>query len=619
MVKNVHPQITSGSSVHIPKHLQRIVFFIYCLFFFVPLTFSNSVVDTGAIHRLLFSILTFVLLAVIAVTVRVVRTIHLHRSFFWLSISFPLMLLISSLGNRVPELLFADLSQIAGLMIFAYITMMMCTIFDKQYFIKRVAVCISIAGGLAATIGILQAFSITSINIPMAATSGATLGGSSFASEYLAGVIPWMILTAVLVQRKSAKNLTILGITITVTYVMLLRSRAAYLALLITIVALAWHYMLKLKRSKSTKKDYHPLLTAAAVICIAVSIGFLQPRNTYNRSFTETVQNMTLSSPYSTSRLKFWSSSFEMFVSSPVIGIGTGRWVCEYSKYRGPDYTDQNIYKFDSINPHNDFLEILSENGMIGFLSYSLIIVFALRKLLWKSDEGSSSLLIGMSLLNIVVVSVFAFPKDRIAPMTLFYLAIGIAYFSPKSRDSMTMNLRSVAMVFTLVSMLTVYFVYLWFQDQRHYYTAIQYKMAENYSGMLEHIRSIDRNRLPLDPSGLPIAYYLGVGYFQLGDFFGAQKYFEDARELIPYNPLVLNNLASSSYMCGKNMEAKQIYTEMKTKYPNYIEPQINLLSVLANSGEDSSAIILLNELEENASGNATYHQIKDYYAKKSR
>ena len=61
------------------------------------------------------------------------------------------------------------------------------------------------------------------------------------------------------------------------------------------------------------------------------------------------------------------------------------------------------------------------------------------------------------------------------------------------------------------------------------------------------------------------------------------------------------------------------IFEDLRKKYPNYLEPQINLLAIYVNSGMEKEAKRLLQELSNKkkkqfASNYLVYQKIKDYY-----
>jgi tetratricopeptide (TPR) repeat protein/O-antigen ligase len=75
-------------------------------------------------------------------------------------------------------------------------------------------------------------------------------------------------------------------------------------------------------------------------------------------------------------RLSLWKSSLYMFADNPVSGTGLGTFDHIYPKYRLPDMYGKAVYA------HNDWLQLLTELGIIGFLMaiVSLVVLaFSIR------------------------------------------------------------------------------------------------------------------------------------------------------------------------------------------------------------------------------------------------
>ena len=94
---------------------------------------------------------------------------------------------------------------------------------------------------------------------------------------------------------------------------------------------------------------------------------------------------------------------------------------------------------------------------------------------------------------------------------------------------------------------------------------------------------------------------------------------FSNAKSVVDYDPLIMNNLGSSYYMTQRFDSAKYTFTEMKKIFNNYIEPQVNLLAIYTNQKNIDSAKMLINEIDAHKFDNATvknytiFIKIKDY------
>ena len=85
------------------------------------------------------------------------------------------------------------------------------------------------------------------------------------------------------------------------------------------------------------------------------------------RNIDQTISQMNLNSegeiiPFSATHERLYKAAWKMFLDKPIFGLGTNlfRQNCDKSKYsEGPSC---------STHPHNTYLQILAETGLIGFL-----------------------------------------------------------------------------------------------------------------------------------------------------------------------------------------------------------------------------------------------------------
>jgi O-antigen ligase len=124
-----------------------------------------------------------------------------------------------------------------------------------------------------------------------------------------------------------------------------------------------------------TKSGRALRITMVAVLLLVVAVGMGAVRE--EAVSHEIVARYTvLQRPFQTEaagadRLQFWRSAWDIFQDHPVFGIGSGGWGMVWNKQ---DYRDY---------PHNIFLEILCEQGMVGGLLFALFF-FGTVLLAWK-------------------------------------------------------------------------------------------------------------------------------------------------------------------------------------------------------------------------------------------
>ena len=78
------------------------------------------------------------------------------------------------------------------------------------------------------------------------------------------------------------------------------------------------------------------------------------------------------------SRQQVWQDTLQMVKVSPVGGVGLGNWKIEFPKY----YRSVEDASRQVVRPHNDFLWILAEVGVIALLIYLTLITIQFKYLI---------------------------------------------------------------------------------------------------------------------------------------------------------------------------------------------------------------------------------------------
>lgn len=135
-------------------------------------------------------------------------------------------------------------------------------------------------------------------------------------------------------------------------------TRGAWIAVAITSGILLLYYMFKSKRN-----------LIVGIVLMAVCGGFLLN----NASFMHRVSTITNNKYQSNSeRLLMWNSAWNMFKDHPVLGVGLGQYKDNYQqKYISPKAKEPDL-----AHAHNNFMQMLAENGMVGFLGFMAMFTY---------------------------------------------------------------------------------------------------------------------------------------------------------------------------------------------------------------------------------------------------
>ena len=126
----------------------------------------------------------------------------------------------------------------------------------------------------------------------------------------------------------------------------------------------------------------------------------------------------------------FARSSIKMFLENPITGIGPKmyRKLCNNENY----YYSSELYNSCSTHPHNTYLQLLSETGIIGFLfvlSIFIYFLYLLSKNLFSRIFNKTSFLSDMQICIIISILVNLFPL--VPTLSFFNNWINMIYFLP--------------------------------------------------------------------------------------------------------------------------------------------------------------------------------------------
>ncbi len=122
-------------------------------------------------------------------------------------------------------------------------------------------------------------------------------------------------------------------------------------------------------------------------------------------------------------RLTFWRNTVEMIPNQPIIGVGTGGFSKAYEGHLLNKYGEVAANKTLTVDPHNQYLKILIEQGGIGLFSFTALLL----TLLWSTSKTQTGKLVGIPmLLSIIATSLFNSHFSTFNEGMVIYLFCGI-------------------------------------------------------------------------------------------------------------------------------------------------------------------------------------------------
>lgn len=175
--------------------------------------------------------------------------------------------------------------------------------------------------------------------------------------------------------------------------------------------------------SERSKVQRFALLSAVAAFSLLIIglVFYLGGGDSLLRGFGFQEQYLDISS----GRIHYWTTSLHIVQAHPIIGAGMDAFASAYTRFD----TSSGVFRVEQA--HNDYLQMLTDGGVIAFLCVAAFIFFlfrnGLRSIANSSDELGKSIVIGSlaGCFGIAIHSFFDFPL-RTPSNALFLLLFAV-------------------------------------------------------------------------------------------------------------------------------------------------------------------------------------------------
>ncbi len=294
-------------------------------------------------------------------------------------------------------------------------------------------------------------------------------------------------------------------------------------------------------------------------------------------------------------RTRLWQKTWCTFQNHPLTGVGAGNWQTHYA--------DCNLYGLYSVElnnltyqrPHHDLLWVLSEAGILGFLTY-LMFWLGILFLGLKALGTSSASVFGERLIRLVVlvglliVANFSFPKERIELLLWTYTLLAWIYFdwtqtqskAPFSKKAPT----AILLLLLAGAMGTLYTASQRWKGEYHMNRVYAAKIQQKWPQLIEEANLAYSRFYTIDPNAVPIHWYRGSGHFSEGQISQARLDYLKALEVAPFSQHSWNDLGSCWEKEGQRDKARKCYLESIRISPLFDDPLLNL-AILSYKDQD--------------------------------
>lgn len=446
-----------------------------------------------------------------------------------------------------------------------------------------------------------------------------TMANKNLFSDALFLCLPFVIY-GIVYLKKFWRYLSIILLILSLGFIGMLVSKTVWVAFVVSIISgfvLIAIYIIKNRKtiyaSKQRYMIYGLITSVIGVILILIvlnysnvkvldvakeKVGQIFNKDNFNKELILKNKNPNTAQ----TRILVWYKSLEMFKDNPFFGVGPGNWRINIPKYGLNGFEtgiEQGIKHFQ--RTHNDYIWVLCETGIIGFIFYFsafiFVLILSIKKFFYSDDnkEKLLSFLIAISILGYFIISFFTFPKERVPHniIILSYFAIIVSFFYNKDRKHITVKdkHRFILIFFSLSIGAYAYFITNQkIVGEKQTKKVIKDQYARRWYREIRDVDKIKGNYYSLDPYATPIVWYRGVALSQLGKYAEAKVQYEKALKVHPYHIQVLNNLASCCDILGDHKHSIEYYKRALKISPDFKDALVNLSIVYFNEGENKKA-----------------------------
>jgi O-antigen ligase len=402
-------------------------------------------------------------------------------------------------------------------------------------------------------------------------------------------------------EKSYWKYAGIISFNFSLFMLIVLTNRASWIGLIAIGITVLIILLLK-KQLFNSNKSRNIFIINTSIIALA-SLLFLSAFSDTSSLKSHTLNTLNYSQGSTKDRLELWSRTVKMIAQKPVFGGGLGSWEIDMLKYGNKGLMSEDNTTFYQ-RPHNDFLWIAAEQGIIGvifYISLFVIVIISLLNSLFHKDgrHQTNQLLVILSVTSgFAIVSLFSFPIERISHNIMLYTSWGLflSMLNTKSernlKKAISFKSFSYYPVFILIFVLLIGLIR--FNSEIHTKNAILAKKNSMFQKCINEISKAESWFYTIDATSAPINWYSGLAYYKLGNYTQSVEEFKKAMLINPYHIYTLNDYAGSLTKTNQNEKAIELYNKATAVAPNFQEPKLNLCAIYFNEGKYSDAFMIL-------------------------
>jgi O-antigen ligase/tetratricopeptide (TPR) repeat protein len=488
------------------------------------------------------------------------RRSNIQRSFTTVDVAVPVYAALAAISLfGAPNLTLGGIG-VVDLVCYLIIFTVSTELFQDLEFTKRILTSLIVVTILASLAAIYQLFSL---NGSAAITTGretiSTFGNVTYFAGFLAPMIA--IISARLLASKRLEDRIPLGLLLAVIIYLLIttEARSAWAG------AAAGIFLLVFLNVRAVKTRW---IVLGSLLAVGILIFVTFPGMVQRRLFAVLEWSPTSSIAR---RPFFYKGAWNAFLASPLFGQGIGNFAVFLPKFRSPEYW---MAHSEDIVPHahNEYLEILSETGLAGFLGFMTIVVLTIRAAgarLKQTEPGDRIFVTGLlcAVAAILVDNLGSMNLRTIPVALLFWILLALLHaMSTTGGRSFSISPPQWAKSMHLAPYLLFGALMAWYVPRQvEHYRAQKFCLAGNLlrtEGRLTEALSMYRETVAHDPDLAEARIYLAANLAQLGRNEEARRHADTILMKNPHYPMARFIQAIADFQLGDTMRATRTMDE---------------------------------------------------------
>ncbi|HQZ82307.1 MAG TPA: O-antigen ligase family protein [Pyrinomonadaceae bacterium] len=303
--------------------------------------------------------------------------------------------------------------------------------FSTQERLKKVRLAVVLFGGALAFGSILQRLAAIEPIFGIRETPQAIPFGPFVNQHHFAAFMVMIcgLTFGAIFDKETSRNLKTVNVGVTVvagSALVMTLSRGAWLAALVAlgVVLIATFVARDPKRSRSSRKKFLvPALSAIVLVTAVLGLAIFLGGDDTNLSLAGHGSD---AEGFTSGRTHFWSVALQIFTAHPVMGAGLDSFAVAYTRFD----TWDGVFRIE--RAHNDYLQVLADGGVIGFLCLiSFVAIFCRRAIanIRRTSPEHRGIVIGAfaGCVGILVHSIVDFPLRTPSNAFFFLLLVALA------------------------------------------------------------------------------------------------------------------------------------------------------------------------------------------------